>query len=204
MIITVSREFGSGGREVGKRLADELSLNYIDREIVTTIANEHNMKEDFVEGTLNQGLVSQVPIHYGRSFYMYQNVPTVSSQLLTRQQTLLKEFAQKGNCLIVGRAADVVLEDYDPFRIFVYADLPSKLVRCRHLGPEEESLSDRELERKMKRIDSERARYYSFYGSNPWGDKSNYDLCINTSQYEIKEIIGEIADYIRRWYIVRK
>lgn len=204
MIITVSREFGSGGREVGKRLADALGLNYIDREIVTTIANENNMNEDVVEETLAQGLVSRVPIHYGRSFYYYQNVPTMSSQLLIRQQTLLKEFAMKGDCVIVGRAADVVLEDYDPFRIFVYADLSSKIVRCRRLGPEEEALSDRELERKMKRIDSDRARYYSLYGSTPWGDKSNYDLCVNTSAFEIKEIVPQIADYIRRWYIVRK
>ena len=204
MIITVSREFGSGGREVGKRLADALDLNYIDREIVTTIANENDMREEFVEEALSKGAVPQIPIHYGRSFYQYQTIPTVSSHLLSRQHTLLKEFADKGDCIIVGRAADVVLEDYDPFRIFVYADLSSKITRCRRLGPEEESLSDRELERKMKRIDSERARYYSLYGSTPWGDKSNYDLCVNTSAYEIKNMVPEIADYIRKWYMVRK
>ncbi|MBQ1472311.1 MAG: cytidylate kinase-like family protein [Lachnospiraceae bacterium] len=204
MIITVSREFGSGGREVGKRLADKLNLTYIDREIVTTIANENNMQEDVVEETLNQGVIPQIPLHYGRSFYYYQNLPNPQSHLLSRQQTLLKEFADRGNCIIVGRAADVILEDYDPFRIFVYADLSSKLERCRRLGPEEEALSDHDLERKMKRIDSDRARYYSLYGSNAWGDKSNYDLCINTSQFEIRDLVPIIADYIRQWYMVHK
>ena len=204
MIITVSREFGSGGREVGKRLADKLNLTYIDREIVTTIANENNLQEDVVEETLNQGIIPQIPLHYRRSFYYYQNLPNPQSHLLSRQQTLLKEFADRGNCIIVGRAADVVLEDYDPFRIFVYADLSSKLERCRRLGPEEEALSDYDLERKMKRIDSDRARYYSLYGSNAWGDKSNYDLCINTSQFEIRDLVPIIADYIRQWYMVHK
>ena len=96
MIITVSREFGSGGREVGKRLADALDLNYIDREIVTTIANENDMREEFVEEALSKGAVPQIPIHYGRSFYQYQTIPTVSTHLLSRQHTLLKEFADKG------------------------------------------------------------------------------------------------------------
>ena len=204
MIITVSREFGSGGREVGKRLADELSMNYIDREIITTIANEHGLQEDAVEETLSKSVMPQIPVHFGRTFYQYQPLPTLSTQISARQHSLLRELAQKGDCIIVGRAADVVLEDYDPFRIFVYADTSSKIARCRRLGPEEEALSDHELERKMKRVDSERARYYAMYGSNPWGDKANYDLCINTSQYEIKDIIEEIADYVRRWYIVRK
>ena len=85
------------------------------------------------------------------------------------------------------------MKDQRPFRIFVYADMDSKLRRCREKGPEEERLPDRELRQKISGIDKRRARYYEFYTGHAWGDKLNFDLCINTTNTVIKEVVPVIA-----------
>ena len=110
------------------------------------------------------------------------------------QTRIITEVAARSNCVIVGRCADYILKDYQPFRIFVYADMESKIRRCREKGPENEKLTDKELEQKISRIDKKRAKYYEYYTGHPWGNKLNFDLCINTTQTVIKEIVPAIAN----------
>ena len=117
---------------------------------------------------------------------------------MTMQTTLIKEIAAKGDCVIVGRAADSILEEYDPFRIFVYADEVSKLARCRERAEEGENLTDREIVRAMKRIDKARAEFHNIISEYRWGEKEGYDLCVNTTGLVIKQIIPALADYYRR------
>ncbi len=197
-IITVSREFGSGGREVGKRLADALGYRYFDKEIVEYIAERHQMDEKYVDAALNNGLMGDFPLHFGRTFsYATTAMMAHNTKLFAEQHKVLREIAAEGNCIIVGKAADVILQEFKPFRLFVYAEMRSRIARCRTREEEGEHLSDKAMERKTKRIDSERARYHEIFSGTPWGNKAGYDLCINTTGQEIKKLVPHIAAYIR-------
>ena len=196
-VITVSREFGSGGRELGKRLADALGFSYYDREIVTALAEKTGLDEDYLASSTEAGAISQFPIHFARSFTQIPAVPNDAVKLMSMQTSLIKELAEKGNCVIVGRAADSILEDFAPFKIFVYADETSKLERCRNRAEEGENLSDREMLRAMKRIDKARAEFHDIISDYKWGEKEGYDLCINTTGLEIKKVIPALAEYYR-------
>lgn len=199
-IITISREFGSGGRELGKRLADELGFAYYDREIVTAIAERNEVNEAYVEETLDKGFLQSVPIQFGRSFSYSSAFVTGTTNLFVEQHKVLKELAAKGNCVIVGRAADTVLEEYNPFNLFVYADMPAKIDRCRERETDGEKYSDREYARKIKRIDANRAKYHDMFCGISWGDKAAYHLCVNTTDVEIKKLVPSIAEYIKVWF----
>ena len=196
-IITISREFGSGGREVGKRLADAFGYAYYDREIVSAIAQKHQMDENYVAQALESGMFRSLPVHFGRTFSYTSMIMPNTTNLFVEQNKILKEVAAEGNCVIVGRAASTILQDYEPFRLFVYADMPSKIRRCQQRMVQGETMTEREMERKIKRIDGERARYYELFSDLTWGDKAGYDLCVNTTGVSIKALVPAIAQYIR-------
>ena len=193
-IITVSREFASGGREVGKRLADELGFDYYDREIITAVAEKSSFDVDYVENMLEKGLPKIFPLTFGRTFSYPDSAQQNFTKILLAQQQIITGIAEKGrDFVIVGRSADVILSEYKTFNIFVYADTESKIRRCRQREPADEKLSDRELIRMIKRIDSGRATNREFIGNGGWGEKENYDLCLNTTDIEIKRIIPALA-----------
>ncbi len=198
-IITVSREFGSGGRELGKRLADALGFSYYDREIVTALSEKTGLDEEYLANRTETGAISEFPFHFARTFTQLPTVSDDSVKLMSMQTGLIKDIAAKGNCVIVGRAADSILEEYDPFKIFVYADEDSKLARCRERAEEGEDLSDREIIRAMKRIDKARADFHDIISEYKWGEKEGYDLCLNTTGLEIKKIIPALAEYYQRF-----
>ncbi len=203
-IITISREFGSGGREVGKRIADILGYAYYDREIITAIAEKHDFNENYVESMLENGFSFCMPITYGRTFSYSDVGGQQAIQLLSTQCKMLKEIASKGNCVIVGRSANIILEDMNPLNIFVHADMESKLRRCRERAPENENLKDSELRRKIKQIDSNRAKHQRFLSEKKWGDKEGYHLCVNTSGADIKAISAIIAEYAKGYFETKK
>lgn len=199
-IITISREFGSGGRELGKRLADLLGYSYYDREIITKLAEKHNFDENYVENVLESGKAFTMPITYGRTFSYTDVSGQQAIQLLSSQYRLLREFAEKGNCVIVGRGANIILEEFNPLNIFVYADMESKLKRCRERAPENEKLRDTELKRKIRQIDSGRAKQQRFITDKKWGAKEGYHLCINTSGSDIKSISPIVAEFAKNFF----
>lgn len=187
-IITVGREFGSGGRELGRRLAEELKVAYYDQEIVTEIARRTSLSEEYVHKIIERRPLTSFPIHTGRSFYPVINPVLEQTHTVFQEQSrILREMAEQSDCVIVGRCSDYILRDLKPFRVFVYADMPSKMERCRLKGPEREKLSDRELKKQIMEIDKQRASYYDFYTGQKWGDRVNYDLCVNTTRANIKE-----------------
>lgn len=193
-IITVSREFGSGGREVGKRLADILGYDYFDREILTELASKINMDEAYIETTLNSGILRSIPINFSRTL-SHKPVTLNTASLLSQQHKIIKEIAGRGkNFIIVGRSANVILSRYNTFNIFVYADMENKIKRCRERGANQ-GISDKELEKEIKRIDRGRAECHSLVSNKEWGDKSGYHLCINTTNMEIKKITPLIAEF---------
>ena len=109
------------------------------------------------------------------------------------QQEIVTRMADDSSCVIVGRCADFILRERKPFRIFVYADMASRIARCRERAPEGESLTDREYRQEIQRVDKARAKYYEFYTDRKWGDKLNYELCINTTNQDIPSIVPHLA-----------
>ena len=199
-IITISREFGSGGRELGKRLADRLGCAYYDREIVTAIAQHSQLHEEYVASVLEKPVLNY-PITFGRTFASPVLLQSSATKVLVAQQQILKEVAQRGeDCVIVGRCADVILREYQPLNLFVYADLPSKGQRCMDRAPEGENLTQRELERMMKQIDSGRAKSRDLLTGGKWVAKECYHLCVITSGQSIKAMVPWVEGYVHYWF----
>lgn len=197
-IITLSREFGSGGRELGKRMAEYLNFNYYDKEIVSAVAKQGNLDEGYVQRMLESGIANQnYPITFGRTLSLQSQ--QTSMNLLLIQQRIIKSIAEKGDCIIVGRSADAILKDYNPFNIFVYADMAAKMKRCLDYAEGNESLSEKELHTKIRRIDQQRKRDYELCSGKQWGTKENYHLCINTTDLSIKKIVPAVAEYTKIW-----
>lgn len=198
-IITVSREFGSGGREVGKRLADSLGFAYYDKEIISVIAEQVKLDENYILNKLERHFTVSYPYTYRKSFTNSFYHLNQTAALLAEQHKVIRSLAEKGDCVIVGRGADMVLQDRKPFNLFVYADMAAKMERCRSRAHEEEKLSEHELERKIRQIDRSRAASYELVSQYPWGDKRAYHLCVNTTGIDITQIIPYLAEYIKYW-----
>lgn len=198
-IITVSREFGSGGREIGKRLADLLEMDYYDREILTAIAEKTSLSEDYIESTLSSGMIRSFPVTFGRTF-AYSAGSTNAAALLAQQHRIIKEIAAKGrDFVVVGRSADVILADDKPFNLFVYADMEDRIRRC-HERITERSVTDSELKKEIKRIDRSRRECHAIVSGTEWGDKSGYHLCVNTTGADIKALTPLIAAFARNYF----
>ncbi|MBP3348966.1 MAG: cytidylate kinase-like family protein [Clostridia bacterium] len=196
-IITIGREFGSGGREIGRRLAEKLGYAYYDNEIITEISKKTELSEKYVQSVIERKPLISYPIHIGGTFYTLPSVQLEQSTMIYKEQcNILKEMADRSDCIVVGRCGDHILRDYSPTRIFVYADMASKIQRCRLKGGEDEKLSDNELKKKITSVDKHRAEYYNFYTGKKWGDKSNYDLCINTTDKDVKDIVERLAKFV--------
>ena len=180
-IITIGREFGSGGRELGRWLSEKLQITYYDQEIMTEISKRTSIPEEYVQQIEESRPIMSFPIQVGHSFYPISNqIFQQSISIYTEQHKLLQELAAKSDCVIVGRCADFVLKDLNPVRIFVYADLESKIQRCMERRPEGENLTEAQMKKKISEIDRGRAKYYEFFTRKTWGGRENYDLLINT------------------------
>lgn len=193
-IITIGREFGSGGRELGRRLAEELQIEYYDREILAEISKQTSLAQEYIQNVVERHPHSLLPITIGRSFAYVEDYAFKQAQAVYRAQSkIIREMAEKSDCVIIGRCADHILQDKKPFRLFVYADLESRIRRCMDRRAEGENQTEKEMKKQILTVDKNRARYYEFYTGQKWGDKLNYDLCVNTTGTVIKEIVPAIA-----------
>ena len=200
-IITISREFGSGGRELGKRLADRLGFDYYDSEIISAVAKNSGLDPHYVTNRLEDHGWQNFPVTFrgtlGSSAYMQAG----RVHLLIEQKKVIEEIAALGkDCVIVGRNADVLLQTYNPFRIFVCAETEAKLRRCRERASGREAFSDKELLRRMKEIDRTRAKTREFLSGSEWGDRNAYHLTVNTSDWTIKALVPAVADFASAWF----
>ena len=198
-IITIGREFGSGGRELGKRLSDLLGIAYYDQEIVTEIAKRTQLAENYVQQVVEQKSGVFFPITIGRTFhspggdYLLKQYTSIYAE----QANVLHEMAERSDCVIVGCCGDYILREYHPTRLFVYADEDAKIARCRQKADEHEQLSDKELRKMIKAVDKNRSKYYAYYTGHEWGNRTNYDMCINTSSVSVKDIAEALAPLFR-------
>ena len=205
-IITISREFGSGGRELGKRLAKALGYAYYDREILSMLAEQTDLNEDYLERTLEENsLTNLYPITIGQTFSIMPNYfADQSTALLTKQTNLIKALAAKSNCVIVGRNADIILRDQNPLRIFVHADMEARIARCRRRDTDDANLTDKQFEKKINQIDKNRSKTHSILSPYKWGDRRGYELCINTTAITIKDVVPSLSAYAEKWFEIER
>ncbi len=203
MIITISREFGSGGRELGKRMADILGFSYYDKEIIAAISKERKWDEEYIDNILTKSTLRTYPITIGRTFSYPVWTQQSEIQIMVAQQRVIKALAQKGNCIVMGQGSDWILREYEPFNLFVYADMSAKIKRCKERSPKDEHFTDKELKKKIIQVDAGRAKRYEILTSSDWGRKENYHLCVNTTGIQIKTLAPQIAEYIKYWFGVR-
>lgn len=203
-IITVSREFGSGGRELGKRLADLLGVDYYDKEIIGAVAANKGLDEDYAEGILEHPVWQTVPLHFRSSFPSagaMQPGQMMQTSLLLEQKRVIESIAKAGrDCVIVGRNADYLLRDYEPFCVFVCAEMDAKVRRCVERAPENEHLSYQEIQRRIRSIDKGRKQTREIIAGTPWGECGAYHLTVNTTGWDMRELASAVADFAVRWF----
>ena len=191
-IITISREFGSGGRSIGRALAEKLGIPFYDEELVDQVALESGFAPKFIE---EHGEHSP-----GKSFFSYafapQGVPGIMNGLSTAdflwsiQCNVIMQLAEKGPCVIVGRNADYILKDRtDCLDVFIHADTDFKADRIVRLYGESEKSPEVRLNEKDKR----RKVNYQHYTGRTWGQASNYDICLNSGELGIDTCVDIIV-----------
>ena len=201
-IITIGREYGSAGRQIGYKVAEDLGIKLYDREMLERAAKESGICEELFEThdekPTNSFLYSLVMDTYsfGYSSAGFSDMP-MNHKIFLAQFDAIKKLADEGSCVFIGRCADYVLREMNPFRIFVYADTESKLKRCMERSEPGEHLTEKELRKKMKDVDRSRAQYCEFCSQQKWGDKSYYDLLINTSGKNIKQLSNSLYEYLK-------
>jgi len=199
-IITISREYGSGGRELGKYIAQVLGYDYYDKEILSTIASNTGMDENYVESTLGQDRWQNVPLTFHQSVSNI-SLDSTHTDLLLERKRVIEEIAKAGkNCVIVGRNADILLREHHPFNIFVCADIDTKMRRCKERSHEDECLTPKDLEKKINKIDKSRFQTRALITDSDWGDRAAYHLTINTTHWNLEELAPAVAEFAKRWF----
>ena len=203
-IITISRQFGSGGRELGKRLSDILGWDYYDREIIQMLSEQQGLDPEYVHKTLSGHGWHHYQLTYRNSFRQPMGAGWRNTEVLVKQREIIREIAEEGNdCVIVGRDADVILHDANPFRIYVCADIESRLARCvRYEEKKEpgERLTEKEILRNIRRIDRERRQIREILTGKSATDGSGFDLTVNASGWDIKKLAEAVAEFSGRWF----
>lgn len=200
-IITISREFGSGGRELGKRLSDIMGFDYYDSEIIAAVARNSGSDCKYVEKILNNHGWQNFPVTFRSTFGTLPYLQANKVTLLLEQKKVIEGIAALGkDCIIVGRSADILLEQYHPFNIFVCARMDAKIRRCMERAGQDENLSKKELLSKIRQVDRVRSQTREILTSSTWGQRDAYHLIINTSDWQIKDLALAVADFAARWF----
>ena len=176
-IITISREFGSGGRFIGEKVAKKLGITYYDKNIISEIAEKSGLSPEYIQESAElspkKGLFAYA--FAGRDI----TGKSVEDMVYEAQRKVILELAEKESCVIIGRNADFILKDRnDVLNLFIYGDMPEKIKRIMGLY----NVEEKEAVKMMADIDKRRMTNYNFYTDQKWGKASNYTLCLNSSQ----------------------
>lgn len=171
-----------------------------DYELIEEVAKQNNMDVEQVSNISERDIQLYYPLTMGRRFASMLKVDTRPVQVVVALQEAIRRFAHQGDCVIVGRCADVILKELNPLNIFVYADAGSKLQRCEQRAPKDENLSIPALNRMIAQVDKDRAAYRDLFSDAKWGQKEAYHLCVNTSGKQIKQLIPALVSYVNCWF----
>lgn len=199
-IITIGRQFGSGGREIGEKLAEHFGIKCYDKELLSRAAKESGFCEEMIqnhdERPTNSFLYNLVMDTYsfGYNASSFVDMP-ISHKVFLAQFDTIKKIADEGPCVIVGRCADYALADYDNvLNLFIHGDEACKIKRLKERF--EDITTDDKAREMMNKKDKQRQSYYNYYSSKKWGRADSYDLCINSSILGIDGTVKFIIQYI--------
>lgn len=197
-IITIGRQFGSGGHEIGARLAEDLGIKLYDKEMLAIAAKESGICEEIFEThdekPTNSFLYSLVMDTYsvGYSGNAYSDMP-INHKVFLAQFDAIKKIADKGPCILVGRCADYALENYDNVvNVFIHADLDARIRRIAKFN----DLTDAKAKDMILKADKKRASYYNYYSNKKWSDSESYELCVSSSELGIDGTVKAIEQYV--------
>ena len=201
IVITIARQFGSGGREIGETVAKLLGIPLYDKELIKDAAAKGNLNEEVLRRTDESAANSLLYTLamgsnvVGTTMHFGYKMP-INDKLFILQSEVIKEYAKNGSCVIIGRCADYVLrEEPNVFRIFVYGDLEHRKTRVAARHPE---IKSSQIVDVINKTDRRRASYYNFYTGNKWGKYDNYDIAINSSTLGIEGTAEMIAGCVRQ------
>ena len=199
-IITIGRQFGSGGREIGEKVAEYFDIKCYDKELLSRAAKESGFCEEMIqnhdERPTNSFLYNLVMDTYsfGYNASSFVDMP-ISHKVFLAQFDTIKKIADEGPCVIVGRCADYALADYkNVLNLFIHADEEAKIKRLKERF--DDVTSDDKAREMMSKKDKQRQSYYNYYSSKKWGRADSYDLCINSSILGIEGTVKFIIQYI--------
>lgn len=198
-VITIARGYGSGGRTIGKMLAESLGIHYYDREILRLASEESGINEELF-AKADEKLKNSLLYRAARNVYKGELISPDSddfvsgNNLFNYQAKVLKELAQKESFVVIGRCADFILKD-EPnlIRVFVHAPLE----HCIHVLEDMSSMSKKEIEQLILKTDKNRAEYYKYHTGRDWIDSRNYDLCLNTKELSFDKGVEIIKAYMK-------
>ena len=189
LIITIARQYGSGGREIGEIVAKKLGIPLYDKEIITEAASRGNLNEEIIRNTdecATNSLLYTLAMGsniVGTTMHFGYKMP-LNDKLFILQSDIIKEYASEGSCVIIGRCSDYVLRDEDNIlRLFIYGDLDHRKERVAKRHPE---IKPAQIIDTINKTDKRRSTYYNFYTGNKWGKYDNYDFAINSSTLGIE------------------
>lgn len=191
MIITIGRQHGSSGREIARLLAEKLNYKCYDKEIVDEAANHSDFSRDLIDA-FDEKRMSAFILHAG-GYGLNENF-RLNMQVVSAQFDAMRNIAEKGNCIFVGRCADYILRDHDDLvSVFILGDMDERL-KCLE---RRQGLDEAEARKKIKEVDKDRSSFYRYYSDQTWGDAQNYDMCINSSKLGVEGTVQVILDYIK-------
>lgn len=189
--ITIGRQFGSGGRELGWRVAQKLGIPFYDKELIDLAAGRGGLSPSFLEAYEERVRVSQY-VDFHANFGAFPQ--TISDTVFIEQVKVIRALEGEGPCVIVGRCADYVLGK-KAISVFVYADLDARVKRKAAL--QEVEIPEEKLARQIRTVDRRRAYYYNHYTDKKWGAASSYDLCVDTSEIGVEGASEVVMAYLR-------
>ena len=204
-VITIARQYGSGGKTVGKMLADKLGIPFYNREIITMASEDSGVNAMlFSDERLKGDFLTRLRAHYHGN----TPVPNDSSKsylkdeaLFTYQVKIIRRLADQGPCVMIGRCADYVLDGTENLvRLFVYAEIEERINKVREKG----YFLEEDILKNIKRIDRERRDYYRYYTGKSWENLENYDLMINTTKLSYDDMVECVVDYLKMRGILAK
>ena len=186
-VITISPQFGSGGREFGIKLANALGLPFYDKELISMAAEDSNLSAEFMRHHEESapGLLS-------RTLYSYYQMP-MTDQIYIAQSNLIKRLAQEGPCVIIGRCADVILED--SVKIYVHAPLAKRVERKLSMDT---GVSAEKMEDHIRATDKKRKKYYEYYTDQKWGMAENHNLCLDSGLIGVDGCVETALTYLSK------
>ena len=189
IIVTISREYGSGGRYIGRLIADKLGIKLYDKDFVIKVAEETGLSQEYIEQN-EQKRTALAPLNNGY-YSEYNN----ADELFAKESELIKEIAHNESCVIIGRCADNILKDNNNVvKVFVYSNMNDKIKRATtYYGIDNEEKAKKEIER----IDKQRENHYKYYTGNEWKDFTNYDICINSDALGVEKSAELICKIIK-------